>query len=90
MNYFTIKSAIAAHDNTICLSGVLPGIKNKGQLESIFEHIQNDDYYPTFEEKLCHLVFSIIKFRMFADGNKRTSIVKNSKINHSKQQVQLL
>lgn len=75
MNYFTIKSAIAAHDNVICLSGGLPGIKNKGQLESILEHIQNDDYYPTFEEKLCHLVFSIIKFHMFADGNKRTSIV---------------
>lgn len=40
----------------------------------MLEHIQNDDYYPTFEEKLTHLFFSSNKFHCFADGNKRIAI----------------
>lgn len=31
-------------------------------------------YYPTIEEKLAHLVFSINKNHVFIDGNKRSSI----------------
>lgn len=31
-------------------------------------------YYPTFEEKITHLMFSIAKNHAFVDGNKRTSI----------------
>ena len=31
-------------------------------------------YYPTFEEKLNHLVFAINKFHAFNDGNKRSSL----------------
>ncbi len=38
------------------------------------ELIQNDDYYPTFEEKLIHLVWSINRNHAFSDGNKRLSI----------------
>ena len=38
------------------------------------EHIQNDDYYPDFEDKITHLVFSINKNHAFTDGNKRSSI----------------
>ena len=47
---------------------------NLGQLESLLQHIQNDDYYPTFIKKLTHLFFGVCKFHCFADGNKRLAI----------------
>ena len=37
-------------------------------------HIQNDDYYPTFVDKLTHLFFCVCKFHAFVDGNKRLAI----------------
>lgn len=50
-------------------------IWNFGQLESILTHIQNDDYYPTFIDKLTHLFFSVCQFHCFENGNKRMAIV---------------
>lgn len=38
------------------------------------KHIQNDDYYPTFDAKLTHLIFGVNKFYAFNDGNKRASL----------------
>ena len=32
-------------------------------------------YYPTFQEKLKHLVYAVNKFHPFSDGNKRSSLV---------------
>ena len=49
-------------------------MKDLGQLESVLQHIQNDDYYPTFDAKLTHLIFGINKFHAFNDGNKRSSL----------------
>jgi death-on-curing protein len=40
----------------------------------MLEHIQNDDYYPAFEDKLTHLFFSANKSHCFQDGNKRIAI----------------
>jgi death on curing protein len=73
-NYFTAEYAIKIHDKIIEISGGLERVKEYGYLDSPLTHIQNDDYYPTFEEKLTHLVFSLNKFHAFNDGNKRTSI----------------
>ncbi len=50
-------------------------ILNKGQIESILEHIKNDDYYPSFIDKLTHLFFGFCQFHCFSDGNKRAAIV---------------
>lgn len=72
--YFDIEHAIRTHDFIIKNSGGNSGIINIGTIESVLEHIQNDLYYPEFEEKLTHLVFSVNKFHAFKDGNKRTSI----------------
>ena len=74
LNYFTEQYAIIIHDKILQISGGLDGVKDDGNISSPLQHIQNDDYYPTFEEKLCHLVFSINKFHGFNDCNKRTSI----------------
>lgn len=72
--YFDIAHATEVHDWIIENSGGRAGIIEIGSLESALEHIQNDMYYPSFEEKLTHLVFAINKFHAFNDGNKRSSI----------------
>lgn len=72
--YFDVQHAVDVHDWIIANSGGLPGLKDLGQLESVLQHIQNDDYYPTFDAKLTHLIFGINKFHAFSDGNKRSSL----------------
>lgn len=74
LNYFTTEYIIKTHKKIIEISGGIPDVKNFGYIDSPIHHIQNDDYYPTFEEKLTHLVFSFNKNHGFHDGNKRTSI----------------
>lgn len=73
--YLSIDQIIETHKLTVRVSGGgSEGILELGKLESVLQHIQNDDYYPSFEEKLNHLVFSANKFHCFEDGNKRISI----------------
>ena len=73
--YISKEQAIDVHKKTIEYSGGGDcGIINIGYLESALEHIQNDDYYPTFEHKLVHLIWSINRNHSFTDGNKRLSI----------------
>ncbi len=75
IQYITIEQAIETHKKTIKYSGGgLEGRLNIGQLESVLEHIKNDDYYPTFVDKLTHLFFGACKFHCFEDGNKRIAI----------------
>lgn len=63
------------HSNTIDISGGgEKGIIDIGRLQSVLFHIQNDDYYPNFADKLTHLFFCICNFHAFIDGNKRLAI----------------
>jgi death-on-curing protein len=72
--YFDARHTVDVHDWIIEHSGGLAGLKDLGQLDSVLEHIQNNDYYPTFDAKLTHLIFGINKFHAFNDGNKRSSL----------------
>ena len=72
--YFGIEHAKRIHDEIILKSGGFAGIANIGITESTLEHIQNDDYYPTFEEKLTHLFFCLVENHSFLDGTKRSAI----------------
>jgi death-on-curing protein len=74
--YFSnIDEVILLHEKTIEISGGgTTGIINLNSLLAALEHIQNDDYYPTFEEKLTHLFFVANKGHCFNDGNKRIAI----------------
>lgn len=72
--YFDYLQAIEKHDNIIEQSGGLSGAKDIGGLDSVLQFIQNDYYYPTFEEKITHLVYGIAFNHPFLDGNKRSSI----------------
>lgn len=73
--YLTLEQAEVIHKKTIKYSG--GGIYESldtGKLESVLQHIQNDEYYPTFVDKLTHLFFCTCEFHCFADGNKRLAI----------------
>ena len=73
--YISNEQAIETHKKTIEYSGGGSyEVLNIGYLYSVLEHIQNDDYYPTFEEKLVHLIWSVNRNHSFSDGNKRLSI----------------
>jgi len=70
-----IAEILAIHKKTVEISGGgADGVLNTGPLESTLQHIQNDDYYPTFIEKLTHLFFEANKSHCFQDGNKRIAI----------------
>ncbi len=73
--YFPVDYAIKEHDRIIEISGGLPGVKDRGQLESSLEFIKEDTYYPDMVHKLTHLVYSVAMNHCFNDGNKRSSIV---------------
>ena len=73
--YISNEQAIETHRKTIEYSGGGSyEVLNIGYLYSVLEHIQNDDYYPTIEDKLVHLIWSINRNHSFSDGNKRLSI----------------
>lgn len=73
--YLTLEQAVEVHRKTVEVSGGgALGHLDLGRLDSVLQHIRNDDYYPTFEEKLTHLFFSANKFHCFEDGNKRIAI----------------
>ena len=73
--YITPEQAKITHEKTIQYSGggTLEEL-DFGKLESVLYNIQNDDWYPTFVDKLTHLFFCTCLFHSFADGNKRLAI----------------
>ncbi len=73
--YITLEQAKEVHRKTIQYSG--GGAVEHfdlGRLDSVLQNIQNDVYYPTFEDKITHLFFCTCEFHCFADGNKRLAI----------------
>lgn len=74
MHYLTFDEVLKVHSSVFEVSNGLDGIHNKNLLKSCVEWVKDDVYYPTFEQKLVHLVFSVATGHIFADGNKRTAI----------------
>lgn len=73
--YISLDQAVATHQKTVQYSGGgALGHLDLGRLESVLQNIRNDDYYPTFTDKLTHLFFCTCKFHCFQDGNKRLAI----------------
>jgi death-on-curing protein len=77
--YFDKKLALEQYDTVLSVSGaesgVLHGILKEGQLVSALDFMRNDDYYPTFTDKLSYIVYSIVDGHCFTDGNKRTALI---------------
>ncbi|MEI6048350.1 MAG: type II toxin-antitoxin system death-on-curing family toxin [Bacteroidota bacterium] len=88
-----IDEVVSLHEKTIEVSGGgANGILNLNSLNAAINHIQNNDYYPTFEDKLTHLFYVANKSHCFQDGNKRIAItlgsiflLKNGYINAAKE-----
>ena len=79
--YLSIEQALATHALTVEKSGGgALGTLEIEKLESVLEHIQNDDYYPSLHEKLTHLFFCACKFHCFEDGNKRIAITLSAQM----------
>lgn len=75
VKYISIDEAKEIHCLTVKNSGGGSyGSLDLGRLESVLEHIKNDDYYPLFLDKIVHLFFCSCKFHCFEDGNKRIAI----------------
>ena len=74
MNYLTYEALLEVHDMVLAVSGGMPGVKDEGLIRSPVEFISEGQYYPTFADKLTHLVYSLIKNHGFNDGNKRTAL----------------
>ncbi len=72
--YPSIEYVHRIHDEIIILSGWLSWIKNTGLIESVLVHIQNNDYYPSFLDKLTHLTFGLVQNHGYNDANKRTAL----------------
>ena len=73
--FLTLDQAIEIHRKTVEISGGgALGALDLRKLDSVLAHIQNDDYYPTFADKLTHLFFCACQFHCFEDGNKRIAI----------------
>lgn len=73
--YITLEQAKDIHAKTIQYSGGgTLGHFDLGRLESVLVNIQNDDYYPTFVDKITHLFYCTCEFHCFQDGNKRLAI----------------
>ena len=75
IKYISLEEALEIHKSTIIHSGGGDdGELDIGKLDSVLQHIQNDDYYPTFLDKQLHLFYCSCKFHCFIDGNKRIAI----------------
>ena len=73
--YITKDEAMHVYHKTIeCSGGGCDGAINIAALDTALEFVQNDWYYPTFEDKLVYLIYSINTNHAFEDGNKRLSI----------------
>ncbi|ETK03585.1 death-on-curing family protein [Tannerella sp. oral taxon BU063 isolate Cell 5] len=54
--------------------GGFSGVRDEGGIRATLEFVRNDDYYPTFADKLSYLVFTFCSGHYFSDGNKRIAL----------------
>lgn len=75
IQYISYEESLVVYRKMIDASdGGFTGIRDKGGILSTLDFVQNDDYYPTFSEKLSFLVFKFCSGHYFNDGNKRIAL----------------
>ena len=79
MILLTVDEIIMLHDKLLAATGGLPGLRDRGLLESAVFSInagfEDVERYPTIEEKAARLAYSLISNHAFADGNKRVGVL---------------
>lgn len=75
IQYISYEEVLSVYRKMIEQSGGgFSGIRDEGGIQMILDYVQNDDYYPSFIEKLNYLVFRFCSGHFFNDGNKRISL----------------
>ena len=79
MILLTVDEIIMLHSKLLKATGGLPGLRDRGLLESavlgINAGFENVEQYPTVEEKAARLAYALITNHAFVDGNKRVGIL---------------
>lgn len=79
MILLTVDEIIMLHDKLLTVTGGLPGLRDRGLLESavlgINVSFEDIEQYPTVEEKAARLAYALIKNHAFVDGNKRVGVL---------------
>lgn len=75
IKYFEYEEALVIYHKMIDASdGGFEGVRDEGGIRAALDFIQNDEYYPTFTDKLTYLVFRFCSGHFFYDGNKRIAL----------------
>lgn len=75
IKYFEYEEALDIYHKMIDASeGGFEGVRDEGGIRAALDFIQNDEYYPTFTDKLTYLVFRFCSGHFFNDGNKRIAL----------------
>ena len=75
IQYISYEEVLTVYQKMIDQSGGgFVGIRDEGGIHMILDYVQNDDYYPTFIDKLNYLVYRFCSGHFFNDGNKRISL----------------
>lgn len=79
MILLTVDEIAALHSRLLLATGGLDGLRDRGLLESaafsVNAGFEETEHYPTIEEKVARLAFSLVKNHPFVDGNKRIGIL---------------
>jgi death-on-curing protein len=75
MIYLTVDEVIRLQADVIAQSGGLPGVKDRGLVESAValprQTFDGQELYPTLADKAAALGYSLARNHGFEDGNKR-------------------
>ena len=75
IQYIDYDETLVVYRKMISASdGGFSGVRDEGGIRATLEFIRNDDYYPTFTDKLSYLVFTFCSGHYFSDGNKRIAL----------------
>ena len=79
MRVISLQQLLDLQSETITRQGGLPGVRDLGLVESALAQplmsFGGEEPYPTLEEKIAALGYSLLKSHAFADGNKRIAFV---------------
>lgn len=83
IDYISYEETLEVYRKMIIASdGGYDGVRDEGGVRAILNFIQNDDYYPTFAEKLTYLIFRLCSGHYFNDGNKRIALTMGAYFLH--------
>lgn len=75
IEYFGYEEVLNVYSLMVKASGGgCEGVREEGGIKAALDFVQNDDYYPTFANKLSYIVYSFCAGHFFDDGNKRIAL----------------